>query len=234
MAEDQVMFKLAEILQEVPLHPSLRRVRPDKSIRFWGYRDIIFCGDVRQLPPASGRQPFWSSHTFQRLVEIFTLREDRRHEKDVAMQNIKEKFAWGGTLPPSDAKAQHEWPVDSDVLDFVTEGYLRGWGLTGHNVDLDIGTALFPRRPDVHRWNDACVRQIEQKFGDSCEGVDIHGYDPRHGREKQQTAKTHLSGIQTPWTLKLRTCPQHRQRVNKLLIRLWEDVSRVDNCIRAC
>ena len=213
MAEDEVIFKLAEVLQEVPLHPSLRRVRPDKAIRFWGYRDVIFCGDVRQLPPASGRQPFWSTQTFQRLVEIFCLREDRRHERDLEMQAIKEKFAWGGTLPPKNATPQHEWPVDRDVFDFVAEGYLRGWGLTGHNIDLDVGTALFPRRPDVRRWNEACVKQIEQKFGDSCEGVDIHGYDPRHGREKQETGKAHLSGIQTPWTLQLRTCPQHRQRV---------------------
>ena len=57
----------------------------------------------------------------------------------------------------------------------MTEGYLRGWGLSGATVDLELGTAIFGRRADVNRWNDACRLQIETKFGDECEAIDIHG-----------------------------------------------------------
>eukprot|EP00973_Karenia_brevis_P054530 7577686-Karenia_brevis.AAC.1 len=35
--------------------------------------------------------------TFQKLFEIFCLKEDRRHERDHRMREIKEYFAWGGT-----------------------------------------------------------------------------------------------------------------------------------------
>ncbi len=64
MAEQNIMFQLAEVLQVVPLLPSLRRVAADKAIPLWGYRDMFLCGDVRQLPPASGEPPFWSTKTF--------------------------------------------------------------------------------------------------------------------------------------------------------------------------
>ena len=84
---------------------------------------MILCGGIRQLPPASGRQPFWSTNIFQRLVETIRLREDRRHEKDLAMQTLKEKFAWGGIIPSPDANSETEWPVDNDVFEFVQEGY---------------------------------------------------------------------------------------------------------------
>ena len=39
-------------------------------------------GDIRQLPPAIGKQPFWATAMFQKYVGIFVLREDRRHEPD--------------------------------------------------------------------------------------------------------------------------------------------------------
>ena len=79
------------------------------------------------------------------------------------MQTLKEKLAWGGTLPHPTWSPDQEWSVDDDVVDFLLEGYLRGWGLTGARVDLEVGTALFPRVKDVARWNDACIRQIEQR-----------------------------------------------------------------------
>ena len=91
MAESGLMLFIQSILREVPLPEKLRRpgALPD-----WGYRDVIVCGDIRQLPPASGKQPFWACATFQQGFEIFCLTEDRRHEKDLHMQHLKELFAW--------------------------------------------------------------------------------------------------------------------------------------------
>jgi len=82
-------------------------------------------------------------------------------------------------------------------------------------VDLDVGTALFPRVKDVRRWNDACIDQIEGRCKDTCEAVDVHGYDWRDGpkRHKTATAPTRMLGIQTPEVLRLRTHPDHRMRV---------------------
>eukprot|EP00973_Karenia_brevis_P013757 1867787-Karenia_brevis.AAC.1 len=62
-------------------------------------------------------------------------------------------------------------------MSFVVNGYLRGWGLSGGNVDLDVGIALFARRTDVHKWNSQCAAQIETKYGESCDAIDAHGYD---------------------------------------------------------
>ena len=103
MAESDLMLLLREICREIPLTSDLRRpgAFPD-----FGYRDVIVCGDIRQLPPASGKQPFWASRTFQESFEIFSLEEDRRHEKDLHMQTLKELFAWGGCVPPIDGWAQ--------------------------------------------------------------------------------------------------------------------------------
>ncbi len=119
---------------------------------------MLLCGDVRQLPPASGEPPFWSTAAFQNIFEIFRLSEDRRHEREPGMQQIKEKFAWGGTLPQGTDTTESIWTVDADVVDFVVDGYLRGWGLSGSNVDLDVGVALFPRRADVNRWNEHALQ----------------------------------------------------------------------------
>ena len=82
MAESDLILLLREICREVPLSENLRRAA---ALPDFGYRDVIVCGDIRQLPPASGKQPFWASDTFQEGFEIFSLAEDRRHEKDIHM-----------------------------------------------------------------------------------------------------------------------------------------------------
>ena len=84
-------------------------------------------------------------------------------------------------------------------------------------MDLEVGTALFSRRTDVHRWNQACVHQIDSKYGPTkCEAVDVHGFDPLAvGGDDAMEAKLHKQGkgLQTPLVLQLRTCPQHRMRL---------------------
>ena len=87
------------------------------------------------------------------------------------------------------------------VVDFVLRGYLRGWNLNGHNVSLEQGTAIVTRRADAKRWNDGCLRQINETYGTRLQAVDVEG----HG--------LHTSEKQCPEVLKLRTCPDHRMRL---------------------
>ena len=93
MADEELMFTVIKICFQLPLLETLRR---PGALPLFGYRDVLLFGDIRQLPPASGRQPFWATETFQSFFEIFVLREDRRHERDASMRQLKELFAWGG------------------------------------------------------------------------------------------------------------------------------------------
>ena len=98
---------------------------------------------------------------------------------------------------------------------FVLDGYVRGWGLSGAQVDLDVGTAIFARRTDVTRWNGSCVQQIERTFGEKCDAVDVHGYNPDACITPGDTTSKYSdsSGMQAPFTLTLRTCAEHWMRV---------------------
>ena len=98
---------------------------------------------------------------------------------------------------------------------FVEEGYIRGWNLGGHNVDLDHGTALFATRSEVDKWNTNCIQQIETTA--TTEGVDIIGYNPRSKKNelvkipaKVQRAGPRLQGVVK---LALRTCKTHTMRL---------------------
>ena len=93
MADQETMFEVIKICTQVPLRQQLRQ---PGSLPLFGYRHVLMFGDLRQLPPASGNPPFWASETFQTYIEIFVLREDRRHEKDAEMRELKELIAWGG------------------------------------------------------------------------------------------------------------------------------------------
>ena len=108
MADSGFISYAEEVLQE---HPLLPHKRKPKSLPKFGYRDIILGGDVRQLPPASGRRPYWATDRFYEDFEIFTLLEDRRHEKDPAMQQVKELIAWGGVDNPAEHDIETQWPV---------------------------------------------------------------------------------------------------------------------------
>ena len=208
---------------QYPLLPSLRR---PGALPHFGYRSILLLGDLRQLPPATlgAAQPYWASDSFQRLFEVFWLREDRRHERQPRLHRIKEHLAWGGTdlaglkslASCTSSPCNAPWPPSDEIIEYVTEGFLRGWGLSGSNVHLEIGTAIFARRTDVERWNNACVAQIETKYQDSLEAVDVHGYDPDVSSQQSTTDAKRLAapkGQQTPKILRLRTCPEHRQRL---------------------
>ena len=97
---------------------------------------------------------------------------------------------------------------------FVVEGYKRGLNVDASNVDLDTGIALFALRKDARRWNETCVQQIETRFGEDCEAINVVGCNPKQAvRQAAGSKKTTLRGIQAPAVLTLRTCKQHRQRV---------------------
>ena len=212
MAEYALGNNFTEVLRQIPLRENKRR--PGALPKF-GYRDILLGGDLRQLPPASGSMPYWAADVFYEDFEIYVLAEDRRHERDIETQSIKELVAWGGLDDAESRDPETTWPVYSRVQKFILDGYVRGWGLTGADVDVDVGTALFPKRADVRRWNNACVKQIEQQHQETCEAVDVYGYDPRaaHGTDTLTARSVRMSGLQTPQKLTLRTCTKHRMRL---------------------
>ena len=130
MLHDRAARELIKKLQEHPLDAKLRRPIPvERQIPMFGYRDIILCGDLRQLPPASGEAPFFSTNDFHLLFEFFVLTEDRRHEKYKSIQKLKELIAWGG-VPTNIADEQvTSTPIDPELKKFFKQGYLQGWGL---------------------------------------------------------------------------------------------------------
>ena len=78
--------------------------------------------------------------------------------------------------------------MSEDIFESVIDGFLRDWGMSGSNVHLEIDTAVLARRTDVERWNKACVSQIEQRYQDRLEAVDVHGFD------LEVSSKNHTSG----------------------------------------
>ena len=176
MAEAELFLDgIIPICRQIPLAMHLRR---RNAIELFGYRDIILFGDLRQLPPASGAQPFWGTATFQQYFEVFCLREDRRHERDAAMRELKELVAWGGAEHggglASDKGWEDLWPLHDRVRDSIVDMALRGIGLSGDTVDLEEGTAIFARHNEKDMWNDGYVRHIEREYWDKgLEAVDV-------------------------------------------------------------
>ena len=118
------------------------------------------------------------------------LQEDRGHARAPGIRESKELVAWGGVnlnettnttleqrlsiFNTEDSKdvldiiCAEPWPVNPKVKDFVLKGYMRGWNLSGPNVNLEEGTAIVTRRADAKRWNDACLTQIHQTWAPGC------------------------------------------------------------------
>ena len=214
MADEEMMLTIITICFQLPL---LDKYRRRGASPLFGYRDVILFGDLRQLPPASGRKPFWSTQTFQSFFEIFVLREDRRHERDAAMRKLKELFAWGGCEHHkelyNDEGWEEPWEIHPDVHEAVLEMTLQGIGLSGSTVDLDIGTAIFARHNEKDLWNDAYVRHIEELYWDKgLQAVDIVGYNPVRKESNKEPDTRRSTGLQAPRVLRLRTCKEHRMR----------------------
>ena len=116
-------------------------------------------------------------------------------------------------IPPESVASA---PVDAMVIQFVIEGFLRGWGLSGSNVSLGHGTALFSTRLDVDQWNEACLQQIEHMNTDDLEGVDIvasklsTATNVKTLPARVRRAGPRLRGVEK---LPLQTSPLHRMRL---------------------
>ena len=212
MADQETMDEVLKICYQFPVRENLRQ---RGALELFGYRHVLLFGDLRQLPPASGKPPFWASQTFQTTFEIFTLREDRRHERDAEMRNLKELIAWGGyahtTKVSNDSGWQDPWPIDQKLFDAIADMTLQGISLSGENIDLDVGTAIFARHVEKDLWNDAYIKQIEKKYWDKgLEAVDVHGFNPVQRESQKGTADTNrATGLQAPRVFRLRTCPEH-------------------------
>ena len=99
MISDPVFKEFVKCLQQFPLREDYRlRIPADRRIPMFGFRDVILSGDLRQLPPADGKIPLFATKDYHTLFEFFILSEDRRHEREPAMQELKELIAWGGNL----------------------------------------------------------------------------------------------------------------------------------------
>ena len=135
------------------------------------------------------------------------------------MRNLKELIAWGGhahqkTLS-EDKGWEEPWPIDPKLFNAVLDMTLQGIGLSGDNIDLDVGTAIFARHTEKDLWNNGYIKQIENKYwNDGLEAVDVYGFNPvQRESDKSKPDITRNTGLQAPRVLKLRTCPQHRLRV---------------------
>ena len=86
------------------------------------------------------------------------------------MRTLKELIAWGGyahtTSLSNDTGWEHPWPVDHSLFNAFVDMTLQGIGLSGENIDLDVGTAIFARHVEKDLWNDAYVTQTEKQYWD--------------------------------------------------------------------
>ena len=68
MAEVGIVLKLFETSQRFPLRMNLRR---PNALPLLGFRYLIPCGDIRQLPPPYGKQPFWAQEPSRHCSRCF-------------------------------------------------------------------------------------------------------------------------------------------------------------------
>ena len=91
MLDRRAYNKIKKLCSRFPLHPDLRK--PNACAEF-GYRYVIFCGDLFQLPPASGHPPLVTHVDFQTKFEIMVLKENRRQEKNPSSKDGFVVFVW--------------------------------------------------------------------------------------------------------------------------------------------
>ena len=54
--------------------------------------------------------------------------------------------------------------MDDKLFSAFVDMTLQGIGLSGENIDLEVGTAIFARHAEKDRWNDGYVSQIEKLY----------------------------------------------------------------------
>jgi len=227
MKDTRFYNKMKKLCQEYPLEPHLRK---PGALPHFGYRDMIICGDLFQLPPASGFPPLVTHPDFRHLFEFFVLRENRRQERNPEYGRMLDLIKRGGGLDfPTMHMEERSGAVDARVYNFFKGAFIRGFNVSGCNVSLEDGVAMTSYRRYKDRWCDQVADQIEQTYPD-CDKIDVrcvytspHGeveFDPgnqEHQRNKQQYPKI----------LRLRTHPAHQGRL--MLLRNIDVSKRLAN-----
>ncbi len=213
MLDRRAWNRMRKNCQEYPLREDLRKAG---ALPDFGYRDLILCGDVFQLPPASGHPPLVTHRDFQEKLEFFVLRENRRQEKNPEYGKLLDIVKEGGGVKFAGSNASvYEGNVDESVRSFFVRAYARGWNVCRRNVDFEQGVAMTSYRRHRDIWNDAVVSQMEKEDED-CDKVDVACfYDSPHGQvDFDMTNEDHQRNKQQyPKVLKLRTSVRHQCRL---------------------
>ena len=118
----------------------------------YGPVHLILFGDFQQLPPASGRAPFFRLPSFARDFEFRCLEENRRvvqePGREAETQNFHEVLA-----DISEGKASEK------VRKFIIDAYVRGRHFTiAEEVPVEGTTTVVTRRRYRDKWNRKVVR----------------------------------------------------------------------------
>ena len=113
MLDRRAWNRMRKNCQEYPLREDLRKAG---ALPDFGYRDLILCGDVFQLPPASGHPPLVTHRDFQEKLEFYVLRENRRQEKNPEYGKLLDIVKEGGGVKFAGSNASvYEGNVDESV-----------------------------------------------------------------------------------------------------------------------
>jgi len=212
MMDTKALKKIKKLCQTYALLPEYRK--PGASPEY-GFRDVVLCGDLSQLPPASGYPPIVTHPDFQNLFEFFVLKENRRQEKNQRYAFILHQVKRGGgaTFRGMNADAV-AGEVHEEVRNFFIGAYVRGWNVSGRNVDIERGVALTSYRRFRDVWCNDVVDQIEEDCA-ACEKVDVSCYysSPQGDVQFDPCNEDHRKNKQQyPKLLRLRTHAQHQCR----------------------
>jgi len=212
MMDTKALKKIKKICRTYPLLPEYRK--PGASPEY-GFRDVVLCGDLSQLPPASGYPPIVTHPDFQNLFEFFVLKENRRQEKNQRYAFILDqiKRAGGATFQNMNADAV-SGEVCEEVRNFFIGAYVRGWNVSGRNVDIERGVAMTSYRRFRDVWCNDVVDQIEEECG-ACDKVDVSCYysSPQGDVQFDPCNEDHRKNKQQyPKLLRLRTHAHHQCR----------------------
>jgi hypothetical protein len=175
----------------------------------YGSTHIILSMDLKQLPPATSRPPFWVLSDVRGDFAVRVLRENRRLVTDNAREGELQHFH----------KIMEDIGWNSDagrVRDFFINAHLEGAqsGNRCNDVSFESGTSVFTKRRYRDRWNRAIVKRIAKRYSSPMQprSMQVQGraralmgrgqwYSTGHTRLIRRRAKT-----QSPWHLHLAGC----------------------------
>lgn len=116
---------------------------------------MLLFGDMKQLPPATGKAPF----VVLPLVQTFDFRVLRQNRRVVQDEARREEIELFHTILTD---ISHCEPTKS-VRDFIIGAYLRGASVgTAEHSPLEGNTAVFTKRRYRDAWNRCVTRRISK------------------------------------------------------------------------